>query len=532
MAVDSGTGGLSSMDLLRLLGRDAEDGVFDGRGRDGALTLGTCKRECNLSGETLRPDFSDSMALFLSSPANHSSLAQGAVNDFLVRVATRQSDLFTANPNATYDVTPPTITVVENTAVDESGLTASVADNTIAEKIVLGLYSGKPVFQGDTKVVALNGTTIAMFSRYASHYGPTDEGIPKWRFLVADDRSDADNIDVEVRLVRDSDGVELLPWFKAPPVPGAGYNREVVVSSALHPDLGTLTGAYRLEVKATDEKGNVSPLSFGRWLQVVLPPPVRQRGASACDAATDSECAQHYSLSGNLDAAVPINGVGLPHGSLRVGHLYIDNPNSVAVRVRIDAIASADVSRGRKGWVYVFGPQVSFTAGCQPNQLPDGSCYAPPDGSEDLLSELSGLPVTVELLVGGAPIGACAGCAANEVEIPSGTSAEVWVRSGPFSFLWSSYPLGRLMNPNLPATAIGSAAESWVKWMPNGAGQIFPQSYWYLTRIAVTPRVRTTLLSRTADSRAQIAPAIGTNTDNFAATPSPWNTSAPGEPSF
>jgi hypothetical protein len=142
------------------------------------------------------------------------------------------------------------------------------------------------------------------------------------------------------------------------------------------------------------------------------------------------------------------------------------------------------------------------------------------------------LSVTLEVLVGTAPLSPCPSCAVTEREIAPGTSAEVWVRTGSFSFLWSSYPLGRLMNQNLPPTAIGSAAESWVKWFSNGAGQIFPQTYWYLTRVAVTPSVTTTLESRPADSRAQLAPAVGTSTSNFSATPSPWNTSAAGEPSF
>src|SRR5262249_43512490 len=161
------------------------------RGKDGALSLGTCKRECNLSGETLRTDFSDSMALFLASAANHSTIMPSGINDFLVRVATRQSELFPPNPSATYDVTPPTITVVANTAVDEAPLSSSVGADSL------------PHFDGTAGTVSLDGASVAMFSRYASHFGPSDPGIPKWHFLVTDDKSDGQNIDVQAHLVRD-----------------------------------------------------------------------------------------------------------------------------------------------------------------------------------------------------------------------------------------------------------------------------------------------------------------------------------------
>jgi hypothetical protein len=71
-----------------------------------------------------------------------------------------------------------------------------------------------------------------------------------------------------------------------------------------------------------------------------------------------------------------------------------------------------------------------------------------------------------------------------------------------------------------------------VKWFTNGAGQIFPQTYWYLTRVEVSPSVSSTIESRPADARAVLGPATGTNTSAFAVPPSTWNTSAAGEASF
>jgi hypothetical protein len=240
-------------------------------------------------------------------------------------------------------------------------------------------------------------------------------------------------------------------------------------------------------------------------------------------------------LSGNLDAAVPITGGSLPNQRLRIGHLYLDNPNPVAVRVNLLASASALFSRGRKAWVYAYGSSVPFTPGCKPTQLPDGSCYGPPtNGVEEVLTDqsLSSIPTVFQVFLTGTEIGPCSGCAATERELPPGSTVEVWIETSPYLFVWPPYPLGRLTNPNLPATAIGSAAEEWVKWFPNGAGQVFPQTWWYLTRLAVTPSVVTTLQSRPADSRATLGPASGTNTSSFAPTPSVWITAAPGEASF
>src|SRR5262249_18589184 len=151
-----------SIHVLRTLERDAEDGLFDGRSRAGQLSLGTCKAECNFDSQTLRSTWSDSMALFLSSSANKTTVAEGAAKDFLARVAQRHSDLFPEqNPDGgppVYDVMPPTITVVANTAVDESQLVATVD----------GAGTGTPTFSGATSTVSLDGASTASFARFAS----------------------------------------------------------------------------------------------------------------------------------------------------------------------------------------------------------------------------------------------------------------------------------------------------------------------------------------------------------------------------
>jgi hypothetical protein len=657
MATASGTGGLSSVDLLHVLSRDAADGLFDGRGVDGSLTLGTCKDVCRISSQTLRSNFADSMALFLAGDGNRSTIGAAAVNDFLVRVATRRSELFPDDGMDSYDVTPPTIAVVASSVVDEtmgsttvplvagvtavfgrysddygpdsagiprwrfavaddrtadadiamsarlvrtddmaelapwfavppisgsgynrevvvsSALASSIAtvsgtyqlelrasdekgnvsptttvswqqtilpppkpavvivDNTAIDEapLVASATDAGPVFSGTPGLVTLGSGGTASFARYASHYGLSDSGIPKWHFLAT---GRAQPITVRARLVRSTDSAVLVPWFGVPSVAGSGYDREVVVSSALHPDVATLSGGYQLELDATDGTGTTSTVTVAAWQQTILTPPIRQRSAPACDPGSDGQCPAHYSLQGNLDAAVLINGIGLPGGSVRIGHVYVDNPNSVAVRVSIAPTASLSWSRGRKNWSALIN-QEPYTAGCQPAQTLDGTCYPyQGQGVEDVVigQGAKSIATRVQVLMGGADPGPCTGCGTNERELPPATTADVWVVMNSYGFIWPDYPLGKLTNPNLPATAIGGAAETWISW--SGTIPLFFQAWWYLTRVAVTPTVRTTLQSRPADPRASLAAAIGTNTTSFANTPSPWNTWAPGQSSF
>jgi len=251
------------------------------------------------------------------------------------------------------------------------------------------------------------------------------------------------------------------------------------------------------------------------------------------EMAMDQQVIAAYK-EGNLDAAVPINGIGLPGGLLRVGHVYVDNPNSVAVRVSIVPTTSLAWSRGRRNWINPIVNPVAYTAGCQPAQTLDGACYpfrTPKVEDVALDHGLHSLSARVRVLIDGTDPGPCSGCATNERELAPGVTADVWLLIGPYVFLWSDYALGRLTNPNVPVTAIGSAAETYITWVsPTFA--LFSQAWWYLTRIAVTPSVRTTLRSRPADSRATLAPALGTDTASFTTTPSLWSTSAPGEGSF
>ena len=244
ITADSGSGGFSSNVLVQYLLRDASYLQLDGQAQSGSLALGTCAGECKFSDQTLRSDWSDSMADFLASSRNQSTISYTGINDFLVRVATRESELFPNDVGQTYDVTPPTISVVASTVFDD--LTKAT--------------------------VPLTGNTTATFSRYADNYGPMSFGIPDWRFLVTDDHTQDGSIAVQAQLEDSDDDSVLVPWFVVSYVNGSGYDEEVLVSSSLYSGILT-SGNYQLEIQARDQKGNVSPSTLVKWQQTVLPAP-------------------------------------------------------------------------------------------------------------------------------------------------------------------------------------------------------------------------------------------------------------------
>ncbi len=244
MAQDSHSGGLSTSQLLALLVRDASAGRLDGSDPNGRLQLGTCSQECPLSDQTLRSDFADSMADFLKSAQNQSTLAYTGIDDFFVRIASRQSELFPGGGQGTYDVTPPSISIVAGSVLDDATGSA----------------------------VALTGSGAAVFSRYVDDYAPTSSGLPDWRFSVTDDHTPEANLSIQAQLEDSDDQSVLVPWFVVPYVSGAGYDAEIVISTALYAGLAQ-NGNYQIEIQARDEKGNVSPSTFALWQQTILPAP-------------------------------------------------------------------------------------------------------------------------------------------------------------------------------------------------------------------------------------------------------------------
>lgn len=671
MATDSATSGLSSMDLLRLLTLDAQDALFDGKSLQGPLLLGTCKMECVLSDETLRSDWSDSMAVFLSSGVNMTGLATSAVTTFLTDVATRQSALFPGG-GSDFDITPPTISVVETTVLDEATNTdiplngTSVAtfsryptdyspsstgipkihfqitddrsaDDTIAVEAhligpqgievvpwtpvpydpqngynrevvistdywpaisstsgaftlevrasdqsdngsppvpvqwnqtilgprtpvlgvvattaldygpvtahIVGAAPGSVQFSGSPASFTLDGTSTPAFARWASSYGPSDLGVPIWHFLVSEPQvTDASTIAVTATLTRDNDGAVLLSNFAVPYVAGGGYTQQIVISNALHPDIGLVSGTYHLDLVATDSAGVASAVLTVRWTQTVMMPPLQLRAGPACDVNTDASCPARYSLQGSLGAEVPITGGTV--GKLHVASAYLDNPNPIPLRVRFNIGAAVYWSEGRAPYVMPLVPAFGYTANCQPSALADGTCYTIPTNNAEavLIQQTSSITTSVLTLLDGQPFLACNDCGPDERIVPASSTLTVWAVSQPYTFMWpSGYPLGTIgnSNPNLPATAVGGPCEKFVDYveapspsLPNGQ-VLYCQTWWYLTRLAATPNAILGIESRLNDAALAFGPAAGSSSNSFfSMTPSLWNTAVSGGATF
>src|SRR5262249_17778736 len=129
----AGPDGFTSMQLLDKLrldiAGDKSDGgaKFDGTTKDGTmLSLGTCPRECQLSGLTLRSDFADGMDTFFRSPRNLSHVETNAVSDFFSHVSVRDIEMFPQGGTHDFDTTAPDIAVIENHVQDEDTLQPSI----------------------------------------------------------------------------------------------------------------------------------------------------------------------------------------------------------------------------------------------------------------------------------------------------------------------------------------------------------------------------------------------------------------------
>ena len=73
---------------------------------------------------------------------------------------------------------------------------------------------------------------------------------------------------------------------------------------------------------------------------VVKLEPIPRRGERLAPGVL-VEDARHRALLGELDAQVPILGPGLPAGEVHFANYLIDNPNPVALRVKLAVAASA-----------------------------------------------------------------------------------------------------------------------------------------------------------------------------------------------
>lgn len=443
-----------------------------------------------------------------------------------------------ASGSSTYyrDATPPTVAVVATGMQDESGLSAGV----------LGPGVGTVSYAGTTTLTIIAPGTVS-FSKYASKYGPSDSNLPRWHFHATDDHG-ADPYPVLFVRLRDGTSVVLADWTPTSVVGGAGYNRELTLSTAFCPALALRSGLYQLDFYALDPYGNTSAVQTVSWTQTLKPPPVRQRAGAACGAA-DAQCPSFYGLpAGKDNAGVAVSGVGLPGAKLRVAQGYIDNPNAVPVRVKIFPTVSATWTRGH---VYrtPYDPLGGWTpAGCGAgfDQLwPGGACYTPKTKVETINSGSLTLAPTFDVTVGGVPLAACAGCGSNEYELPANATATVWLLAGPYTFLQSvlataaadlatvgvACPVGYTCDA--PVTNVTGAIEHDLIDCP-ATGCTFgnpggpAREVHYFTRLTVTPTATLTLQSRPASSTEALGTATGTNITSFSYAVSAWNTTETG----
>jgi hypothetical protein len=530
--------GLGSFTLVAAVREDLGDAVLDGTGPRGRLTVGTCSVVCVLRPLTLRADLRDAGVAFLGSSANMSGITAADAAAFLGRIASRVSDLWPAP-------TTPTVSIAASSFQDDDGVVASVD----------GPAPGVATYQGDGKTVAFAAGVAPTFVKFASRYAADAPNLPEWHFTVADNHSGDDELTLSARLSRQGaqgQAVLLKDWFTVPPATGNGYNRALVISSALHADVALVGGTYTLEFRAADALGDVTTVDCAHgigcvsWTQTILPPPLRQRPSDA-DACADAAIPTGHALGTGgpcptLDNTASVNVDGPDDRKIAEG--TIDNPNAMPVQVVLSASAPSTIRRGLRFMNVRVGDPASVNRGCDQAALgpvtPTGACFDPqPDSAEygtvDVLDQdlVSGVSV-----LGAKALGVDA--AGRQIyELAPNSTATVWLESHPWSFLMPWAPTDYVtLGPLQKVT--GYTGSDWLKCVREvlsryGDGdlscvdQVLMREFTQLTRVTVHPQSSVTLTARPCGSdEATWAPATGTNVAAFEYTDFAWDTKASG----
>ncbi len=360
--------------------------------------------------------------------------------------------------------------------------------------------------------------------------------------LYADEQS----LSVVYALTLDSDG-QLLASGAVPWQPTAGYNHVVPISTNLHPDIAVLSGAYSLAITATNDSGSSSS-TIVHFNQTILLPPLRQRAGTPCQDCANPECPAHYLLSQATDqpwcnagdnADWLINGDHVPPVGVQVADGWIDNPNSIPMRVGIQPSGAATFSYG---WENRSLPTDAFPFDQGPctgalSMNPDGTCYSTGE-PDNVPYSYQGyykpkFPTTVgTYLDDGTPLLACNDCYWWERDIPPHRSIEVKVYTHSFSFVIGS-PVAVAFPPlNGSPAFTGIAGAGYVncsklwnqgKCTNYGVLSYFETSAWF-TRMMVDPEVTSSLTARLADARWTAQSAVGTSVSAFTYGSVVWNT--------
>ena len=571
-----GTQGHSTLQLEELLRRDVVGGsrdqtdghclasgvsdvpVFDGCDANGAeLALARCPNQMNgckytpMTSLSLRRDFSYATGIFLGDARNMSGVQALAMNTLLQDIDARESELFPGPGDHSFDVTPPTISIVATTVADEGIVRADVVSGSDASPWGTVNYGSNQM----PPQVTLDGSSNIRFARYATHYTPDSTTSPRWHFLVADNRSLPAAIHLEARLSR-NDGTgnyaALTPFAEASSVSGAGYNREVVIDTNYSRVVGLRSGTYKLEYRATDEVGNVTAVQSVQWTQQILPPPVRQRIGAACGAGPN--CPTDACLSGQVSSGgCPTRAETIINGThLIVANGFIDNPNSIPVRVQIAPDGACVKYQVGLIWQH---PEVSSSANAQWGCDGFGCHMAPACFAFDTNPEqvVSGAVSTTGIEATLFPYGmlpTCSACGANEIEIPPTSTVLVWFDSDGYHFAFPSAvsslaPVASIDPVAWPSTPAATGVLGPL-WRNSTLSQLhtcqpaeYHQAVHMITRILAMPSVTVSLNARpeappqtVGVDDEPLAPAKGTQTSNFVYAPSNWNTAETGYSAF
>lgn len=541
MATGSGlsAAGLGSLALVAAVQDDLADGVLDGKGSSGPIVLGSCPGVCALGPATLRGDLRDAAEAFLASSANASGIAAADATAFLGRIATRASDLWPA-------FSKPVVTLVASTFEDDSGVTAEV----------VGERAGVLRYSGSGQPITFAPGISPSFEKFVTRYDENSPNLPELHFVVGENEAGSDTTLLAARLLREQDGGDVLvvtDWSPVPVAQGNGYNRALILSSALASDLAFVGGTYHLEFRATDAARNQSPVDCAHgigcvtWTQTLLPPPLRQRAGTDGDACADAAIPTGHTLGGSGPCPALVHTASanlLGPENRKIGEGLIDNPNSMPVTVAIEASAPTVIRRGLRFLNVAMGSAPSVVRSCDRTGLspvtPSGRCaLVQADTAEYETDEILDRDLLSTIVVEGAVTLGADTEGRPIVQLAPYSTATVWLESSPWTFLMSSSPTDFATFGSI-GSVTGFVGGDWLRCTQTATGgfgedgpyctaQVMMRELTELTRASVQPASSVTLLSRPTDSSdPSFAPATGTNVSGFSYAHFDWDTVADG----
>ncbi|HWN71352.1 MAG TPA: hypothetical protein VNM90_27125 [Haliangium sp.] len=267
---------LATWTLLDALRADVvgPDVVFDGRGRDGLITVGNCTPACELGPETLRFDLTQTLMFdFIPSAANGTELDYQEIATYLYWLAGNlEPELFGDNPPQGFDDTePPVATALASPFFDES-------ENRVRfDARLQAVHEHTPAALVDLSTT-LDGPCDQVLHKHVDTLrAEPDENPLRWRLAVRDDLTGAGAADI--RAVLRPGGAEPgyeLAVFPVLGLPGDSVRAFDIVAPGHIPELATVEGRFELEIQARDRLENLATPVVGCWQHVPLAAPVHQ----------------------------------------------------------------------------------------------------------------------------------------------------------------------------------------------------------------------------------------------------------------